>query len=1136
MDKYNENNCMNSNFLNSNSSDENVNIKNKKKTFNEFKYDKVVSNVFSIFKKNNKHRYISTSSALRNDIHEQNLTSRIFLDLYEDRVLLLHKILKKINILNLIYFRFLKDDDIEDVFDLHREIFPVKYHADFYFSICNFDDNKSVDDDIIRISEKITNLSRNNINNKKDIYNNYKVNDHNSLKINNNNLNNNDMINENTMNNKNVVNSINNSFKIDLKKNDEINLNDKNYDDNNITNEKLTSSETFNPLNNENNKKKKINKKWKEEQIFSVGAFLPYSFIDYINSNYISKLLKNKSIEKISEKEILLDYIKFIDDNHNYYNSFNHTHINSFNYEDQIFKSYTKYNSNNQDKDKINSSNNVENKKCEEEKIFNENSEQNKKINALNHFENANINFNNDINHKRLGNNKKEIGVNTNEQDMLEKDDLQMCKKSNNNNLNNNLEKNNYKKEDNVDKCKSINNDTNSITKNDYVNNNKINSLIYDEKISTVSDLEEINNNTDSDSSKNSRKNSRKNINNYNKTVCSTNNTIHENNNEHTGSNSVDKYFKNNMKEKICLSKEIINLYNMGKTKTKKDYLIGSISTLINYEENVKEKDFNNIYNFFKKKSNNCKKGKNYLKYVYDSSINFLESYFPVEKNGNINEKEKKIGNSNSIEKKDEVLKNTDNELKDDEQNSSSSNMRQTEYNNYNLMKMEPLISVNNTLNDLTILKKKSINKDLNFEKKIYEEIYMNKGIKKMAKKYIKKKINSVYILTVGINEYFRGLSLASFLIEYTLFFFYFIIFRIFLYDKRFYCYVDNKSFYSLSCNLKDEHNGIFDEGVISDDFSDDFESNLYGKNFGIFQEKKHIDENQNEVDEKIVNYTEKEIYNSSKKFQKIDEFRKGELINEIDVNEKNSEYDGSNESDNMKKGKKNIKNNLCKELICSSNGANDNDHELKYEKCSLNIYNLNKTNDFNDYKYIGKYNTMNNNTFLQKVNNCKEAKKNYSICNSIIRHCYKKIISNDYLHHLYDIIHNRNSENKKIDQIKKKVNSFHIFNFPQFKNPVCGVSINNKILNFFFSNFSAHYLKDRPFFHFTNSKCMKSSLPSDNENIKLPLYMYLHVIDYNKAAINLYNKLNFDYICTYDNFYEINKISFSSYLYAYFF
>lgn len=54
---------------------------NKKTSFLESKYDKVVNNVLGLFKKNNKNKFLSTSSALCNDVHEQILSSRLFLDL-----------------------------------------------------------------------------------------------------------------------------------------------------------------------------------------------------------------------------------------------------------------------------------------------------------------------------------------------------------------------------------------------------------------------------------------------------------------------------------------------------------------------------------------------------------------------------------------------------------------------------------------------------------------------------------------------------------------------------------------------------------------------------------------------------------------------------------------------------------------------------------------------------------------------------------------------------------------------------------------------------------------------------------------------------------------------------------------------
>lgn len=105
---------------------------------------------------------------------------------------------------------------------------------------------------------------------------------------------------------------------------------------------------------------------------------------------------------------------------------------------------------------------------------------------------------------------------------------------------------------------------------------------------------------------------------------------------------------------------------------------------------------------------------------------------------------------------------------------------------------------------------------------------------------------------------------------------------------------------------------------------------------------------------------------------------------------------------------------------------------------------------------------------------------------------------------------------------------------FPKENNIVACSNITDEVFNIFFNELSAYNLKK-------NKKILikrynTTNLHDGGENKAMPLYIYLHVIDYNKAAINLYNKLKFDYIDKYDNFYVINKINFSSYLYSYFF
>ncbi|SBS90629.1 asparagine-rich antigen, putative [Plasmodium malariae] len=1234
MDRYNEDkNDINLNFLNSlKRGDENVHSRNKKSNFIEFQYDKVVNNVLGLFKKQKKQRFLSTSSALRNDMHEQILSSRLFLDLREDREILLHKILKKINILNLIYFRFLKDVDIEDVFDLHKELFPVKYHADFYFSICNFDDNKIIDDDIIKITDKISNSLRNNVNNKRysSCSNNYNCNDTVSKGINNNrsfhgNINGNC---NNTSNNSNGSNnemnqsyhnidyppsnydytnirdhlnnrSYHNSRGNDLNDSDHINIkgeiknlinsnsadnyihrikvnkveetkalnehSDYNDDDmDNDLNKKFMNSEECNSLTNSVDMdiggEKKINKKWKEEEIFSLGAFLPFSFIDYVNSDYITKMVRNKPIENITEKEILLDYIKFIDDTNSRINKnkrSNNSHVKYNDYENGSFKNIPKNNLYHMEKD------NLINERKNENFINSTNYKENENLNTQKCTKIASSNVDSIANGDKCNYLEMKLKGNINNEDNLKKEKMNLFINGsrtfgNNNCYNNDLLKKDYKKEDNIGKYESTGYCRENEEKNNYNYCDKENLFISDKKQNNRSNYDDV----------------RDYINEYLNKYQGSNNEIYNNNNsnihdiynqlkeksiiyEERNGTDQDKR-TNGVKENMCLNKETLLLYNpIKKNKIKKDYLIGSISTLINYQDVKNEKDFINIYNHFRKKSNNLKKEKNYLKYMYDTSINFLDNYIPLDKNVNNNGKDKNnmytCNNCKINQRVEKEHRNTEAKINDKKEAIKSSTFNFITNNDHinncwdNSLegkKKEKLLSVNNVLGDLNILKIQNINKDIYFEKKLYEEIYMNENIKDITKKYIKKKINSVYILTVGISEYFRGLNLASYLIDYTLFYFYFIIYRIFLYNNKIYCYIDNDAFYSLSNNLKDEctTNDTFDEGILSDSSMDELCTILNDEKVLSDIEMKHhrfCQYGKDMEEEKLHRKMEKVQRENlkSREYNKMCEKTNGNKENELikqmghvlgnhcDIINTNL-YNNMTNGVDITKGVRSKEETLGNISPCDISGEATKDH-----------YKLQNTN----FCTIQRDDLKNMNNSTNNGNKCKnkrnrERSKNYSICNGVIGACYKQIILNDYLHYLYDIIHNKNSEIITNGEIPKKKKISYIVNFPPYNNPRYCSGINSKILDFFLNNFCAHNLKDRPFFYLRNVKTKRSHIYNNDEDASIPLYIYLHVIDYNKAAINLYNKLNFDYIYTYENFYDINKITFSSYLYAYFF
>ncbi|GAW83505.1 hypothetical protein, conserved [Plasmodium gonderi] len=1274
MDGYNTHKEMNLNFINcKNSNDANMNSRNRKSNFMEFQYGKVVNNVLGLFKKQNKQRFVSTSSALRSDMHEQILSSRLFLDLSEDREILLHKILKKINILNLIYFRFLKDTDIDDVFDLHKELFPVKYQADFYFSICNFDDNKIIDDEVTRISEKISRSLRSNVTTKR--YGNncaaYRSSITASPKEVNPNGTTSEGIHKNGSNSEGVNGSSNegsdgtrnwnsmyglnlfdfsteddkikkdcdmppchdNDYEIEGKKCEESIEADKNSycnddDLDNISNKKVVNSEDCNlsnhSLDTDNDVKKKINKKWKEEEIFSIGAFLPFSFIDYVNSDSVTKLIQKKTLEKVNEKEILIDYIKFMDECNNMRNN-DPTGDSDTNSVDTTQSAnigdsspFTKGNINRtKPPNKFhNKSDNYTNAsaKCFPTICFSQSTQnepfmckgKRETFSKINHKENEYISNrdckirtpHNWISYKVGHNLCSYNGIHLDEylkkNDILkEKDNDLVHKNDNNANDEHDEEEHNDGDEDDDDKggrrisyTKEENNKKYCPSVDKSKNDVKLNNWHCGRNNSTSTTS--LENNKDIENSESVNQNGNIHFNNYpgnhlnhiydnNRNIQDIYKQLKEKSIEYEENNDrilSSEILINRLRDKIYLNKETLNLYNYNKKRIKKDYLVGSISNLINYQDARNEKDFINIYNHFKKKSDNSKKGKNYLKYMYDSSMNFLENYIPLDKNGNISSKEK-----NTPALFNNPKKMNQSELHSDctfHMNGKNANMKTSSrklingddekindspINPFDMEKKEH-INLNNALNDLSVLRSQHVNKNAHFVKKLYEEIYMNENIKQMTKKYIKKKINSIYILTVGISEYFRGLNLASYLIEYTVFYFYFIIYRMFLYNNKFYCYIDNNLFYSICTdNLRDEyHDEIFDDGLLTDNSSDDFYSilsdekslsdkdykhrySINGKGEILVREIRNCLETENKLADDKQNRQGGKI--CEKENQRKNEDELGNLKNDGG----NDEFDNSQTDERKNEPLPNSKINYINttkrscfyghHLDENDIGRKNSDKRGDNSPLTFKTHKMNRMND-----HINRSNKHKNTWNSEKS-------KNYSISNGVLRECYKQIILNDYLYHLYAIIHNKNAEmlvekevqngEAKSGEVKKleipKGGPFPpLLKFPIFKNPLYCSNLSCKILDLFLNNFCAFNLKDRPFFQVKNFNRKKLRMDYNDENASLPLYMYLHVIDYNKAAINLYNKLSFDYICTYDNFYDINKTTFSSYLYAYFF
>ncbi|KEG04143.1 asparagine-rich antigen, putative [Plasmodium vinckei vinckei] len=939
MDKIKQNNNGNSNTLKNKDFNikyaESMDIKNLKNSFIEFQYDKVVNNILGLFKKLSKQRLVSTSSAIRDDMDKQALNSRLFLDLYEDREILLNKILKKINILNLVYFRFLKETDIDDVLSLHIELFPVKYHADFYFSICNFDDNKIVDDDVIRITEKISKTFGTTADNKKyakycETY---------SEK--------NDSISKNKVstNDDDDYYYTDDDNEKDLRENKSNSHNDtgtiKNYS-NISSNEKIT-----------------IHKKWREDEIFSIGAFLPYSFIDYINNDSITDLVKNKTLEKLTEKEILLDYIQFLE------------------------KCDTSYE---------NSDINIKSPK--------------KKTNSFNDSDLDGSNNDNDIN-----------GVTSTSQKINDN-----CKKGNNNIKINNTFLNSHIEPNRKE------NDANSSTLNEEYSNTKKepNKCLQNNtiKITNNSSIQDIYNHLE-------KKNLR-----YEEI-----NGISDNRNDDVKLTNGKKYY-----DKETMNSFNRNMNNISYRRKRKNYLIGSISCLINYGDYNDDKDYINIYNHFTQNYINNKNNDN------DTGDKLNEEHIGYD------------DNDSSFSTNVNDLKNSDNNLFTIVGKKKSKKKKK---------------KTNNILKDLTILKMKSVNKNPQFEKKLYEEIYMNKNINEITKKYLTGNINDLYILTVGISEYFRGLNLASYLIEYTIYYFYFIIYRIFLYNNKLYCYVDNEVFYNLSNNIPKDKN--YNEGILYDNPSDKLPSVI---KIEEKKKKKKHDEN---------NYHD-QAYNS----QICEESCKSY----INTSSKKEKFENNEQK-------------LSGRLINDEKREDLNIRTEEYTPCN------------------GKDPLPDDNNFGSVCNGAYP--KNYSLCNSIIRNLYKRIVLNDYLHDLYNIIHDKNFKNMKYKENDKIPFTTNFRKQPLKEGNVIACSnITDEVFDVFFNELPAYNLKK-------NKKILikrynTTNIHDDGENKSMPLYMYLHVIDYNEAAINLYNKLNFDYIDKYNNFYFINKINFSSYLYSYFF
>ncbi|GAB68961.1 asparagine-rich antigen [Plasmodium cynomolgi strain B] len=1260
MDIYNANEEKNLNFItHKNSGDENMNSRSRKSSFIEFQYDKVVNNVLGLFKKQNKQRFLSTSSALRNDMHEQILSSRLFLDLCEDREILLHKILKKINILNLIYFRFLKESDIDDVFDLHKELFPVKYHSDFYFSICNFADDKVIDDEVTRVVDRISRSLRSNAGAKRHdgVVKPKEVNrggggsngdgcdvSRNSGSANQSSPAPPEEKNDEAVKERGASPLGDDDHKMKGKKAEERAETEKNSDCNdddldNISNKKLVNSEDYNSSNRsvdtDNDGKKKINKKWKEEEIFSIGAFLPFSFIDYINSDHVTKFLKRKTIEKVSEKDILLDYIKFMDDSNRSRNSgsdANSAHtaqsvdtkqsIDTAHSDDPCQSdghghvqsdaagcspSESRTNGRRRPLNKLRTkSSNLSNPsaKCLPTICFSQSTQNDSPVSKTKGEIYSN-NKHKDSKHVasksakkvtpyswvRYGNGHNMCRYNgTHLEEYIKKKEILKEENSHvehkkENSANDKLDdknrdrSNNFKKEEYIKKNPPSVDENEKDTKRNGAHSRKnsstwVSSLQKENGVGSGGSGE--NGGSDGSGKKhdgtqfssylgnlhnNMYDDNNRNIQNIYRQLKEKNIEYEERGNPILGTENVIS----RLRDKICLNKETLNLYNRNKKRVKKDYLVGSVSNLINYQDARNEKDFINICNHFKKKSNNSKKGKNYLKYVYDSSLTFLENYIPLDKNGNSSGREKttSIFPSNNLKKTDQ------NELfngstlhtngRNDGMKTQSSDMINQNGEKVPNCSSHPfnqekkaLVHLHNVLNDLSVLRTQHVNKDTKFEKKLYEEIYMNENIKTLTKKYIKKKINSIYILTVGISEYFRGLNLASYLIEYTVFYFYFIIYRIFLYKSKFYCYIDNDMFYSISSShLTDEHqNDFFDEGLLTDNSSDDFHSILSDeKSFSDRDYKrKSINGKEDMLIWEMMNCLEaerkppdgarsgpanslheqlEEQKNENKCANRNDSARKEDFVTA-------QTDDENNEAASNFKNKSPLCGNYPTQLNTNQadeHGNNRRESHQMGDNPSL-TFKTYKTNNLSSHANHGN---------RRKSKWCTEKSKNYSISNGVLRECYKQIILNDYLHHLYVIIQNKNAEmlaekGKQKGEAQRRDPFPAFFKFPLFKNPLYCSSLNNKMLDFFLNNFCAFNLKDRPFFHLKNVNAKKVCLDYNDDDVPLPLYMYLHVIDYNKAAINLYNKLSFDYVCTYDNFYDINKMTFSSYLYAYFF
>ncbi|KJP86452.1 hypothetical protein AK88_03914 [Plasmodium fragile] len=1252
MDRYNADEEKNLNFItHKNRGAENMNSRNRKSSFIEFQYDKVVNNVLGLFKKQNKQRFLSTSSALRNDMHEQILSSRLFLDLCEDREILLHKILKKINILNLIYFRFLKESDIDDVFDLHNELFPVKYHSDFYFSICNFADDKVIDDEVTRVVEKISRSLRSNTGSKRHdgVVKPKEVNrgrggrngDGCGVCLKGGSANqsgpapieekNDDKVKHRATSPQGEDNHKMKGKEAEESEETEKNLDEHEDDSDNISNKKLMNLEDYNSSNNfvdaNNDGRKRINKKWKEEEIFSIGAFLPFSFIDYINSDHITKFLKSKAIEKVSEKEILLDYIKFIDDSNRLRNGgsdMNSAHtpqsvenmqsINTTHSDDPCpsdghvhsawcSPSESRTNERRMSPSKLSTkASNLTNpsSKCLPTICISESAQNDSPVSKSEQEMYMN-NKHKDSKHDASTSKKKgtphtwvpyENGHDTcryngtqleeyiKKKEVLKDENSQVEHKKENNASDELDDKNpdrsnNFKKEEYIKKYPPSVDATEKDTKHSDAHSLKnssacVSSLQKDKCVQSDggdgsgkkhgaiqfnSYLENLHNNMYDENNSN--------IQNIYKQLKEKNIEYEERSNPILGTEHVIS----RLRDKICLSKETLNLYNRNKKRVKKNYLVGSVSNLINYQDARNEKDFINIYNHFKKKSNNSTKGKNYLKYVYDSSLNFLENYIPLDKNGNSSEREKTASNfpSNNLKKTDQNEQSNGSTLHTNDRNDKM----KTQFSdmlNQNGEKIpncsshpfdqerKKLIRLHNVLNDLSVLRTQHVNKDTNFEKKLYEEIYMNENIKTMTKKYTKKKINSIYILTVGISEYFRGLNLASYLIEYTVFYFYFIIYRIFLYKSKFYCYIDNDMFYSISSSqLNDEHqNDFFDEGLLTDNSSDDFYSILSDEK--SFSDRDYKRKSLNGKEDMCMWETRNCLEAEGKpsdgaphgstrsSHEHLNEQKNENKCVNPNYSLQKEDFVSAETDDENKEASSNFNNKspLCGNYPTQLNTRQADEHRNNRKESHQMRDNTPRTSK--TYK-MNNMNINANHGNKRKNKWGTQKSKNYSISNGVLRECYKQIILNDYLHHLYVIIRNKNAEmlaekRKQNGETQRKDPFPAFFKFPLFKNPLYNTSLNNKMLDFFLNNFCAFNLKDRPFFHLKKVNANKVCLDynDDEDDVPLPLYMYLHVIDYNKAAINLYNKLNFDYICTYDNFYDINKVTFSSYLYAYFF